>query len=46
VGLKGSPTCVSELSNLESRRAVEMLEGTLQEKVDQLLKILTNARAA
>jgi electron transfer flavoprotein beta subunit len=46
VGLKGSPTCVSELSSLESRRAVKMLEGTLQEKVDQLLKILTNTRVA
>jgi len=46
VGLKGSPTCVSELSNLESRRAVEMLEGTLEEKVDHLIEILTNARAA
>jgi len=46
VGLKGSPTCVSELSNLDNRREVEMLEGTLQDKVDQLIKILTNARVA
>jgi len=43
VGLKGSPTCVSELSHLESRRAVQMLEGTLEEKVDQFVKILSDA---
>ena len=46
VGLKGSPTCVSELSFLESHRSVVILEGTLQEKVDRLVKILSNAGAA
>ncbi|OGO34738.1 MAG: hypothetical protein A2Z16_11300 [Chloroflexi bacterium RBG_16_54_18] len=46
VGLKGSPTCISELSYLENRRSVEMLEGTLQEKVDRLIKILSNAGVA
>jgi electron transfer flavoprotein beta subunit len=46
VGLKGSHTCVSELSHLENCRSVEMLEGTLQEKVDRLVKILFNAGVA
>ena len=40
VGLKGSPTIVTEMTRLESRREVEMLEGSLQEKVDRLIKIL------
>ena len=45
VGLKGSPTYVTELADLESRRDVEMLEGTLQEKVERLVKILSDAGA-
>ena len=45
VGLKGSPTYVTELTDLESRRDVEMLEGTLQEKVERLVKILSDAGA-
>ena len=45
VGLKGSPTYVTELANLESRREVEMLEGTLQEKVERLVQILSDAGA-
>ena len=43
VGLKGSPTIVTEMSNLESRREVEMLEGTLEEKVERLVQILSDA---
>jgi len=45
VGLKGSPTYVTELSNLESRREVELLEGTLQEKVERIVQILSDAGA-
>ena len=36
VGLKGSPTIVSALDTLESKREVEILEGTRDEKVEQL----------
>jgi len=43
VGLKGSPTIVTEMANLESRREVEMLEGTMQEKVARLAQILIKA---
>jgi electron transfer flavoprotein beta subunit len=43
VGLRGSPTLVSDLSVLETRRSVEMLEGTRQEKVDQLVRKLAEA---
>ena len=38
VGLKGSPTLVSGLSLIESKRTVEMLEGTREEKVEQLVQ--------
>lgn len=43
VGLKGSPTIVTEMSPLESRREVEMLEGTTEEKVERLARILSDA---
>jgi len=42
VGLKGSPTIVSELNTLESKREVEILEGTREEKAEQLLQKLTD----
>ena len=40
VGLKGSPTIVTEMTRLESKRKVEMLDGSLEEKVERLTKIL------
>jgi len=43
VGLKGSPTVVSDLSVIESKRTVEMLEGTREEKVEQLVRKLAEA---
>jgi len=43
VGLKGSPTIVTEMTHLESRREVEILVGTLHEKVDLLVQILADA---
>jgi electron transfer flavoprotein alpha/beta subunit len=43
IGLKGSPTHVTELSKLENRREVQMLQGTLQEKVESLIEVLSNA---
>jgi len=46
VGLKGSPTIVTEMTNLESHREVEMLEGSLQKKVERLAQILTDAGVA
>lgn len=45
VGLKGSPTIVSKLENVESKRECQMIEGTLEEKVDQLLGKLVEAGA-
>jgi hypothetical protein len=42
VGLKGSPTIVSALDTLESKREVEILEGTRDEKVEQLFQKLTD----
>lgn len=45
IGLKGSPTYVTEMSPLKSRREVKMLEGTLQEKVERLVRILSDAGA-
>ena len=43
VGLKGSPTHVTEMAHLESRREVEILEGSLQEKIKRLVQILSDA---
>jgi hypothetical protein len=34
------------MTNLESRREVEMLDGTLQEKVDRLVQVLSEAGVA
>ena len=46
VGLKGSPTRVSDLSILESKRNVEMLMGTRGEKVEQLFQKMVEAGVA
>jgi electron transfer flavoprotein beta subunit len=43
VGLKGSPTIVSKMETLDIQREVEWVEGTPEEKVDQLIQILTSA---
>lgn len=43
VGLKGSPTKVTEMTPLESRRNVKLIEGSLQEKVERLVQILSEA---
>jgi electron transfer flavoprotein alpha/beta subunit len=45
VGLNGSPTRVADLAPLESGRSVAFLEGTLQEKVERLVQILSEAGA-
>ena len=37
VGLKGSPTIVSKLEYIESQRECEMIEGSLQVKLDKLV---------
>lgn len=43
VGLKGSPTTVSKLEFVESKRECQILEGTLEEKVDLLIDKLVVA---
>ena len=43
VGLKGSPTIVAKMATKESRREVEMLQGTREEKVERLIKELVDA---
>jgi electron transfer flavoprotein beta subunit len=40
LGAKGSPTIVSEIAAVENRRDVEVLQGTLEEKADQLVSRL------
>jgi electron transfer flavoprotein alpha/beta subunit len=40
VGLKGSPTLVSKLTYVESKRACEIIEGTLEEKAEFLIQKL------
>jgi electron transfer flavoprotein beta subunit len=40
LGLKGSPTVVSNLSTTESKREVEMISGTREEKAEQLVQKL------
>jgi electron transfer flavoprotein beta subunit len=45
VGLKGSPTIVSKLAYVESKRECQIIEGTLEEKVDNLITILEEAGA-
>ena len=43
LGLKGSPTVVSNLSATESKREVEMIDGTREEKAEQLVQKLAEA---
>ena len=43
MGLKGSPTVVSNLSATESKREVEMIDGTREEKAEQLVQKLAEA---
>jgi len=43
VGLKGSPTIVSKLTTTESKREVEILTGTREEKAAQLLQKLVDS---
>jgi electron transfer flavoprotein beta subunit len=43
VGLKGSPTIVSKLTYIESKRECQIIEGTMEEKVDILINILVEA---
>ena len=43
VGMKGSPTCVTEMHQLKSQRQAQILEGTLTEKVERLSQILSDA---
>ena len=45
VGLKGSPTIVSDLELMESKRECQMIEGSLDEKVDLLIGKLVEAGA-
>ena len=45
VGLKGSPTIVSKLEFVESKRECEMIEGTLEEKLNKLVGKLVEAGA-
>jgi electron transfer flavoprotein beta subunit len=42
VGLKGSPTIVSELNTTESKREAEMIAGTREEKADVLVQKLAD----
>jgi electron transfer flavoprotein beta subunit len=46
VGLEGSPTIVSKLAFVESKRECQFIEGTLEEKVDQLINKLVEVGAA
>lgn len=43
VGLKGSPTIVSSLKVVESKRSCEIIEGSREEKADILIKKLAAA---
>lgn len=43
VGVKGSPTIVATLSNRESKRQVQFIEGTREEKAQQLVQNLADA---
>jgi len=45
VGLKGSPTIVSELSSTESKRQAEMIAGPREEKADLLVQKLADLGA-
>jgi electron transfer flavoprotein beta subunit len=37
LGAKGSPTIVSEMATIDNRRNVEILQGNIEQKADQLL---------
>ena len=43
LGLKGSPTVVSNLSTTESKREVKMIDGTREEKAELLVQKLAEA---
>ncbi|MDM8524165.1 electron transfer flavoprotein subunit beta/FixA family protein [Desulfococcaceae bacterium HSG8] len=43
VGLKGSPTIVSDLRTQDSKREVEIIEGTREDKAEQLVQKLADA---
>ncbi len=43
VGLRGSPTIVSEMTAQDSKRVVEMIGGTREEKAERLLRTLADA---
>ena len=45
VGLKGSPTVVSNLSTWDSKREVEIITGTREERAEKLLRKLVDAGA-
>jgi electron transfer flavoprotein alpha/beta subunit len=43
VGLKGSPTIVSNMTTVDTRREVEIIEGTREEKAERLVMELADA---
>ena len=43
VGLKGSPTIACRVTTQESKRQIEFIEGTREEKAEQLLRKLVDA---
>jgi electron transfer flavoprotein beta subunit len=43
VGLKGSPTIISNLTSIEIKREVKIIEGTTEEKADHLIQKLSEA---
>lgn len=43
MGLKGSPTIVSKMTNRESKRKVEIIAGTREEKAERLIQKLADA---
>ena len=43
VGIKGSPTIVSKMKLIESKRDVEIIEGTREEKAEKLVQKLVDA---
>ena len=45
VGLKGSPTIVSNLSTWDSKREVEIITGTREERAEKLLQKIIDAGA-
>jgi caffeyl-CoA reductase-Etf complex subunit CarD len=45
VGIKGSPTIVTEMSTTENRRVAEMIEGTRDEKADFIVEKLASQGA-